>query len=229
MPSSTTRSEATNRDCGPEMENLIITHTWKWFWRFSSLAVLIVGMVSALFIYAGKIAIHSLADQFKAEGAAQVAEDLSKNKDFTRAVADKALPIGTILIWYGERTKIPTGWASCDGTLPESNLSKATPNFCGRVLVGMKTVGMKTDDMPQIVDAEAIKVHKPAWELKPGGGAGVNEGLGDGGIHVHFDNVDSKEPFLERVQQRIPAEDLTTTLTANNLPRAEVFYIIRYK
>ena len=45
------------------------------------------------------------------------------------------LPMGSIILWYGEQNTIPKGWVICDGT-------QSTPDLRGRFVVGT------SDDFP---------------------------------------------------------------------------------
>ncbi len=48
------------------------------------------------------------------------------------------IPAGSIIMWYGSSSSIPTGWALCDGnTYPRSNSSGTiiTPNLSGRFVI----------------------------------------------------------------------------------------------
>ena len=129
------------------------------------------------------------------------------------------LPIGTIVLWWGPLMQIPKGWAPCDGS------DSRAPNLSGRVLVGAQQ-----NQLSNFRDAQAITVDKPSLELTAGGGAPLNQGLGDGGIHVHWQPLDEGRDFYERVKTKTqPGETQVITLAAEHLPRAEVMFIMRYQ
>lgn len=56
----------------------------------------------------------------------------NSTKVATTSFVHSILPRGTILLWSGASTAIPTGWALCDGTL-------TTPNLRDRFVVGAGT------------------------------------------------------------------------------------------
>jgi hypothetical protein len=159
-------------------------------------------------------------------GSNDIATRLSENQEFVKDVAMKAntsLPIGTILIWWGVRSNIPSGWAPCDGTHPEPTWPETTPNLTGKVLVGMKA-----GDKPSIKEAHSINIPEPARELEAGGDAKLNWGL----LARNWLLAEStyRDDFYERVKKVIPRmEDHILNISAENLPRGEVYFIIRYK
>ena len=44
-------------------------------------------------------------------------------------MSDSLVPVGLIMLWWGDANKVPEGWAICDG-------SKGTPDLTGRFVVG---------------------------------------------------------------------------------------------
>ena len=53
------------------------------------------------------------------------------------------VPVGTIAVWSGETTNIPTGWALCDGT-------NGTPDLRNRFIIGAGVSGATTNYITQI-------------------------------------------------------------------------------
>ena len=53
------------------------------------------------------------------------------------------VPVGTIAVWSGETTNIPTGWALCDGT-------NGTPDLRNRFIIGAGVSGATTNYIIQI-------------------------------------------------------------------------------
>ncbi len=214
------------KELSPEQKESLVEYLWKWFSRFLGLVVLIVGLVAGLSIYAARTTLENTAKRFEESGAERVAEALSRRANFAGRVAAqaRAFPVGTILIWWGDKKDIPAGWALCDGTCPEPNYTTPTPNLSGRVIVGAGSNGRC------VANALPIRIPEPARELQPGGGAPPNQGLGDGGRNVQFHAMPEQAPFLDRPRTTIPAgNDFLVELTTANLPRAEVQFIIRYK
>ncbi len=54
-------------------------------------------------------------------------------------VVPVAVPVGTIVMWYGSTSTIPYGWEICDGTASVHNPSITKPNLMGRFPVGLST------------------------------------------------------------------------------------------
>jgi microcystin-dependent protein len=60
-----------------------------------------------------------------------------------------AIPSGTIWMWYGLSSNVPTGWAICDGT-------NGTPNLKGRVPVGVDAADTDFDVLGEIGGAKTV-------------------------------------------------------------------------
>lgn len=66
--------------------------------------------------------------------------DQNKTTEVTTPTVNNALPKGTIVMWYGDQSSIPTGWELCDGGRAVNDPSMTKPNLMGRVPVGMSNV-----------------------------------------------------------------------------------------
>lgn len=211
----------------PEIRELILEHLWKWLWRFIGLVVLIFGSISGFGLWASRTAIDAQITAFAKVGANDVADRLTNNKQFSETIASKtpSLPIGTVLIWHGNRTGIPTGWAFCDGSYPEQGWPKKSPDLSNQVLVGASADALFSNK-----PAIPLIIPEPERPLEAGGMAELNKGLGDGGRNVQFSTVDQGQPFYERVKTSIPKmSNHHIPIKVENLPRAEVYFIWRYK
>lgn len=56
-----------------------------------------------------------------------------------KEIVPVAVPVGTIVMWYGSTSTIPYGWEICDGTASVHNPSIMKPNLMGRFPVGLST------------------------------------------------------------------------------------------
>ena len=70
-----------------------------------------------------------------------------------RSVPAAALPSGCVVIWSGEKTKIPDGWALCDGTNGTPDLRNrfvlgAGGSYTVRATGGSEEVTLTVDQMP---------------------------------------------------------------------------------
>ena len=70
---------------------------------------------------------------------AQYIRKLLSESDEEKEVVSVAVPVGTILMWYGSTSTIPYGWEICDGTASVHNPSIMKPNLMGRFPVGLST------------------------------------------------------------------------------------------
>jgi microcystin-dependent protein len=70
---------------------------------------------------------------------AQYLRKLLSESDEEEEVVSVAVPVGTILMWYGSTSTIPYGWEICDGTASVHNPSIMKPNLMGRFPVGLST------------------------------------------------------------------------------------------
>jgi microcystin-dependent protein len=70
---------------------------------------------------------------------AQYLRKLLSESDEEKEVVSVAVPVGTILMWYGSTSTIPYGWEICDGTASVHNPSIMKPNLMGRFPVGLST------------------------------------------------------------------------------------------
>lgn len=70
---------------------------------------------------------------------AQYLRKLLSESDEEKEVVSVAVPIGTILMWYGSTSTIPYGWEICDGTASVHNPNIMKPNLMGRFPVGLST------------------------------------------------------------------------------------------
>lgn len=70
---------------------------------------------------------------------AQYIRKLLSESDEEKKVVSVAVPVGTILMWYGSTSTIPYGWEICDGTASVHNPSIMKPNLMGRFPVGLST------------------------------------------------------------------------------------------
>ena len=70
---------------------------------------------------------------------AQYLRKLLSESDEEEEVVSVAVPVGTIVMWYGSTSTIPYGWEICDGTASVHNPSIMKPNLMGRFPVGLST------------------------------------------------------------------------------------------
>lgn len=70
---------------------------------------------------------------------AQYLRKLLSESDEEKEVVSVAVPVGTILMWYGSTSTIPYGWEICDGTASVHNPNIMKPNLMGRFPVGLST------------------------------------------------------------------------------------------
>lgn len=70
---------------------------------------------------------------------AQYIRKLLSESDEKKEVVSVAVPVGTIIMWYGSTSTIPYGWEICDGTASVHNPSIMKPNLMGRFPVGLST------------------------------------------------------------------------------------------
>ena len=70
---------------------------------------------------------------------AQYIRKLLSESDEEKEVVSVAVPVGTIIMWYGSTSTIPYGWEICDGTASVHNPSIMKPNLMGRFPVGLST------------------------------------------------------------------------------------------
>ena len=70
---------------------------------------------------------------------AQYLRKLLSESDKEKEVVSVAVPVGTIIMWYGSTSTIPYGWEICDGTASVHNPSIMKPNLMGRFPVGLST------------------------------------------------------------------------------------------
>lgn len=70
---------------------------------------------------------------------AQYLRKLLSESDEEKEVVSVAVPIGTIIMWYGSTSTIPYGWEICDGTASVHNPNIMKPNLMGRFPVGLST------------------------------------------------------------------------------------------
>lgn len=70
---------------------------------------------------------------------AQYLRKLLSESDEEKEVVSVAVPVGTIIMWYGSTSTIPYGWEICDGTASVHNPSIMKPNLMGRFPVGLST------------------------------------------------------------------------------------------
>ena len=61
--------------------------------------------------------------------ATLVARNVSVKALTMPGMSDSLVPVGLIMLWYGDANKVPAGWAICDG-------NKGTPDLTGRFVVG---------------------------------------------------------------------------------------------
>ncbi len=78
--------------------------------------------------------IVSVSGRFSVQGEAVVRGDVTVAGDLdvqnTGCVSGYGtLPVGSIILWYGKRDSVPTGWAVCDG-------KEGTPDLADRFVVG---------------------------------------------------------------------------------------------
>lgn len=69
----------------------------------------------------------------------QYLRKLMNESNEDKEVVSVAVPIGTIVMWYGSTSTIPYGWEICDGTASVHNPSILKPNLMGRFPVGLST------------------------------------------------------------------------------------------
>ncbi|MCK4625651.1 MAG: hypothetical protein KAV00_10100 [Phycisphaerae bacterium] len=134
------------------------------------------------------------------------------------------LPIGVILPYWGKRENLKaTGWAICDGDYPEPGWHERTPNLIGKVLVGAEK-----DPTVSVQPAEKIMIEKHDHALTPSGDAEMSCGLRGPNVEWHHHPEGGK--FFERVYPRTDEQEATEIeISAKNLPRGEVYFVIRYK
>lgn len=70
---------------------------------------------------------------------AQYLRKLLSESDEEKEVVSVAVPVGTIIMWYGSTSTIPYGWEICDGTASVHNPNIMKPNLMGRFPVGLST------------------------------------------------------------------------------------------
>lgn len=70
---------------------------------------------------------------------AQYIRKLLSESNEEKEVVSVAVPVGTIIMWYGSTSTIPYGWEICDGTASVHNPSIMKPNLMGRFPVGLST------------------------------------------------------------------------------------------
>ena len=70
---------------------------------------------------------------------AQYLRKLLSESDEEKEVVSVAVPVGTIIMWYGLTSTIPYGWEICDGTASVHNPNIMKPNLMGRFPVGLST------------------------------------------------------------------------------------------
>lgn len=70
---------------------------------------------------------------------AQYIRKLLSESDEEKEVVSVAVPVGTIIMWYGSTSTIPYGWEICDGTASVHNPNIMKPNLMGRFPVGLST------------------------------------------------------------------------------------------
>lgn len=70
---------------------------------------------------------------------AQYLRKLLSESNEEKEVVSVAVPVGTIIMWYGSTSTIPYGWEICDGTASVHNPSIMKPNLMGRFPVGLST------------------------------------------------------------------------------------------
>lgn len=94
-------------------------------------------------------------------------------------LAEMAIPKGTVWLWYGVSTAVPSGWSICDGT-------NGTPDMRGRVPVGVdagqtefdvlgeaggsKTHTLVTGEMPSHSHLQNAHAHNVDSGTSTGGG-----------------------------------------------------------
>ena len=69
----------------------------------------------------------------------QYLRKLLKETDEDEELVSVAVPVGTIVMWYGSSSTIPYGWEICDGTASVHNPTMIKPNLMGRFPVGLST------------------------------------------------------------------------------------------
>ena len=112
--------------------------------------------------------------------------DIGPLDDFigdVRRLAEQAAPPGTVVMWWGDGNRIPTGWLRCDGTNGTPDLRDRVPygagGSMGQGYGGNNTVTLGVHQMP----------HHAHGVYDPGHGHGVGDpghahGVADGG-HNH--------------------------------------------
>ena len=102
-------------------------------------------------------------------------------KSDNNLIKTTVMPVGSIISWYGDITKLPTGWVKCDGT-------NDTPDLRGRTVVGVgqytaeengKTQDKffafkeKSGEMEHALTVEEMPSHGHTYKAKyTGGGRG---------------------------------------------------------
>ena len=69
----------------------------------------------------------------------QYLKKILSESDEEKEIVPVAVPVGTIVMWYGSTSTIPYGWEICDGTASVHNPSITKPNLMGRFPVGLST------------------------------------------------------------------------------------------
>lgn len=97
------------------------------------------------------------------------------------------VPVGTIILWHGEKDDVPAGWAACDGSVVNG---VTTPNLSGRFPVGAgnsynpwdvggaATVELSWDEMPSHSHGYQKNCHANTDE--PAAAANDNRGVWSG-------------------------------------------------
>ena len=70
---------------------------------------------------------------------AQYLKKLINESSESKETVSIAVPVGTIVMWYGSTSTIPYGWEICDGTASVHNPDIMKPDLRGRFPVGLST------------------------------------------------------------------------------------------
>jgi hypothetical protein len=128
------------------------------------------------------------------------------------------VPKGTVIMWWGDGTKVPAGWAKCDGT-------NGTPNMTDRVPVaagGAYAAGAVGGAATVTISANQMPAHNHGIS-DPGHGHGVSDGGHGHGIsdpgHAHsIPNYGSVQAGSDNAGAQCPvATGYTSTRGQNNV------------
>ncbi len=110
-------------------------------------------------------------------------------KSDNNLIKTTVMPVGSIISWYGDITKLPTGWVKCDGT-------NDTPDLRGRTVVGVgqysaEENGKTQDKFFAFKEKSGEMEHVLSGEEMPSHSHGVHGGPRNGaeGGHIIVEGI----------------------------------------